>query len=69
MNDDFMCITKEERERFNMQIAKEQTCVSPEECLKFFMDREEFSFVKEIPKDKLWKLMFVASFVMSDFSD
>ena len=42
---------------------------APEERLKFLMDREEFSFVKEIPKDKLWKLMFVASFVMSDLSD
>lgn len=38
--------------------------MTKEERLKQIMEIEEFAFLKEIPSDKLWKLMFALCFIM-----
>ena len=37
--------------------------MTAEERLKTLMDTGEFDFVKEISKENLWKLLFLAAFV------
>lgn len=37
--------------------------MTAEEKLKMLISTGEFDFIKEIPKDALWKLLFMAAFV------
>lgn len=40
--------------------------MTKEERLKQIMEMEEFAFLKEIPSDKLWKLMFALCYIMGN---
>ena len=38
--------------------------MTPKERLKQIMEMEEFAFIKDIPSDKLWKLIFAINFII-----
>lgn len=45
--------------------AEEKGAVS-EERLKMLMDTKEFEFIKNLPENELWKLLFAVMFVHGD---
>ena len=37
-----------------------------EEKIKMLMEQEEFAFIKNIPHEQLWKLIFALNFILYD---
>ena len=55
---------KRKRSRYNED--SDETDMTREERLKQIMEMEEFAFIKDIPSDKLWKLIFAINFIMGN---
>ena len=50
------------------EVIEVEETMTKEERLKQIMETEEFAFIKDIPTDKLWKLIFAINFIMGNDS-
>lgn len=51
---------------FEPQESEEKSCddsLSKEERLKMLMETGEFDFLKDVPPNKIWKLVFMLEFI------